>query len=162
MPDPLRIVLDTNVVLDLLHFRDPAVAAIDAALRAGRVQAVTNAACLEELRRVLAYPEFSLDPAARAALFDRYRQIALLYHGTEADSEEGPEAGADGAITALPRCTDPDDQKFLELARHCGAACLVSKDKALLRLARRMARSGGFAIVAPAAFEPDRLAPPPA
>ena len=154
MPDPLRIVLDTNVVLDLLHFRDPAVAAIDAALRAGRVQAVTNAACLEELRRVLAYPEFSLDPAARAALFERYRQFALLYVGTE--------AGAVGAITALPRCTDPDDQKFLELARHCGAACLVSKDKALLRLARRMARSGGFAIVAPAAFEPDRLAPPPA
>jgi putative PIN family toxin of toxin-antitoxin system len=154
MPDPLRIVLDTNVVLDLLHFRDPAVAAIDAALRAGRVQAVTNAACLEELRRVLAYPEFSLDPAARAALFERYRQFALLY--------VGPEAGAVGAITALPRCTDPDDQKFLELARHCGAACLVSKDKALLRLARRMARSGGFAIVAPAAFEPDRLAPPPA
>lgn len=154
MPDPLRIVLDTNVVLDLLHFRDPAVAAIDAALRVGRVQAVTNAACLEELRRVLAYPEFSLDPAARVALFERYRQFALLYGGQE--------SGADGAITALPRCTDPDDQKFLELARQCGAACLISKDKALLRLARRMARSGGFAIVAPAAFEPDRLAPPPA
>ncbi|MBM3347911.1 MAG: putative toxin-antitoxin system toxin component, PIN family [Betaproteobacteria bacterium] len=152
MPELPRIVLDTNVVLDLLHFGDPNVAAIDTAIRSGRVQAVTSAACLEELQRVLAYPEFGLDQTSRAALFVRYRQQCTL--------SDVPLAGPDAAITGLPRCPDPDDQKFLELAWHCGAACLVSKDKALLRLSRRMARIGGCAIVAPAVFDPDRLAPP--
>ena len=36
-----------------------------------------------------------------------------------------------------PRCTDPDDQKFLDLALHAHAKWLVSRDKALLRLARK-------------------------
>jgi len=40
-------------------------------------------------------------------------------------------------VHSLPRCKDPDDQKFLELAARTGANLLVSKDKALLRLARK-------------------------
>ena len=137
------MVLDTNVVLDLLHFRDPGVAGIDAALAEGRAAAVCNAECLEELRLVLAYPEFALDPAAQAALLARY---AALCGATDAKAGDLP---AD-----FPRCTDCDDQKFLELAWHGEAAFLITKDKALLRLARRMARLGAFAIVAPAAFVP--------
>jgi predicted nucleic acid-binding protein len=37
----------------------------------------------------------------------------------------------------LPRCSDPHDQKFLELALASGADILVTKDQALLELARR-------------------------
>jgi putative PIN family toxin of toxin-antitoxin system len=37
----------------------------------------------------------------------------------------------------LPRCRDPDDQKFLEAALAGGADALISKDKALLDLTRR-------------------------
>jgi predicted nucleic acid-binding protein len=54
----------------------------------------------------------------------------------------------------LPRCADPDDQKFLELALASGAECLLSKDKALLQLARRTAREGWFLILCPSAWEP--------
>lgn len=54
----------------------------------------------------------------------------------------------------LPRCADPDDQKFLELALASGAQCLLSKDKALLQLARRTAREGWFQILCPSAWEP--------
>ena len=137
-----RVVLDTNVVLDLLHFRDPAVAGVEAALAAGLIVAVTSEPCLEELRRVLAYPQFALDEAARAALLSRYASM----------TERMPLDGASDA--ELPRCTDPDDQKFLELAWHGGAYCLVTKDKALLKLARRLARMGGFSIVQPTGFVP--------
>jgi putative PIN family toxin of toxin-antitoxin system len=136
----LRAVLDTNVTLDLLHFQDPAVAAIDAAVRAGRLAVMTSAACTEELRRVLAYPEFGLDEAGRATLLARYRALARM---SEMPGSQPPR---------LPRCADADDQKFLDLAWHCGAALLVSKDKAILRLARRMARAGGCNIVAPRDF----------
>jgi predicted nucleic acid-binding protein len=40
----------------------------------------------------------------------------------------------------LPVCSDKADQKFLELARDAGAEVLITKDKALLKLARRRPR----------------------
>jgi predicted nucleic acid-binding protein len=51
---------------------------------------------------------------------------------------------------ALPVCSDPDDQKFLELALACGAGLLVTKDRALLELARHKTRPVPFRIVEPA------------
>ena len=48
-----------------------------------------------------------------------------------------------------PRCRDPDDQKFLELAAASGAAVLFSRDAEVLRLARRTARDGAFDIMKP-------------
>ena len=53
------------------------------------------------------------------------------------------------ADSLLPKCSDPDDQKFLELARDCGADYLVTKDKALLALARRKTRPAPCRIVTP-------------
>ena len=50
----------------------------------------------------------------------------------------------------LPVCGDPDDQKFLELARACGADFLITKDRELLVLARRKIRRAPFGIVTPA------------
>jgi predicted nucleic acid-binding protein len=46
------------------------------------------------------------------------------------------------------RCTDPDDQMFVDLALEAGARWLVSRDRAVLRLARP-ALPLGLAIVAP-------------
>ena len=129
------LVLDTNVVLDLLHFDDPAARPLGDALRGGRVRCVVSAATLEEWRRVLAYPEFGLDPARQAALFEVYQALSERVDGA---------AVQDG----LPRCADPDDQKFLELAAASLAQALVSKDRALLKLRRRCAAR--FRITTPA------------
>jgi predicted nucleic acid-binding protein len=52
----------------------------------------------------------------------------------------------------LPLCEDPDDQKFLQLAWHAHAGHLLTRDKALLKLARRVAELGRFAVLAPHAF----------
>lgn len=134
MNDPL-LVLDTNVVLDLLHFDDPVTRPLLAALAAGRVRCVASHATLDELERVLAYPEFAIDVAGQAALLDAYRRLC----GTPDRQDVG---------AALPRCSDPDDQKFLELAAASGAAALVTKDRALLKLGRRCARR--FAVMTPA------------
>lgn len=125
-------VLDTNVVLDCLHFADPAVLPILYALEAGKLECRASSATLEELRRVLAYPALGLDVAAQAATEVRYR---ALVHCVEAARDDH-----------LPRCRDTDDQKFLELAA-TGATVLVSKDGALLKLARR--RGLGFRILSP-------------
>lgn len=133
----LRLVLDTNVVLDLLYWNDPAATPLLAALRDGSASAVTDQRCFEELQLVLRLDRFALDPAARQALALRYRDLCR-WHDT-------PPIPA----RSLPRCKDADDQKFLELALAAEADLLVTKDKALLALARRRHALGTIAIVPP-------------
>jgi uncharacterized protein len=135
----LHIVLDTNVVLDWLVFRDPGVLHIIYALDQGRVRIVTNGPCEEELERVLGYVALSLDEASRRAIMAVYRQ-AVTRHPLHATG------------VSLPQCSDPDDQKFIELAHHAGARYLITKDKALLKLARARYSLRGFAIVPPKGF----------
>jgi predicted nucleic acid-binding protein len=48
-------------------------------------------------------------------------------------------------------CRDPDDQKFIDLALAAKAQWLVSRDKALLALAKR-AKARGLLIVKPEAW----------
>ena len=136
-----RWVLDTNVVLDLVVFRDPAVEPMAQAIRRGAAVPVTSHACLEELRRVLAYPQLKLDELGRLAVFECFRALAKWVDVPSAPP--GP----------LPLCTDVDDQKFLELAWHANARCLFTKDKALLRLARAVAKLGRFTVLKPETFE---------
>ena len=124
MTEPL-LVLDTNVVLDLLYFDDAVARPLRLALEQGRVRCVVSDATLGEWRRVLGYPEFELNAERQAALFERYRSISLC--------------GSVAADASLPRCSDPDDQKFIELAAAFHAQGLVSKDRAVLKLRRRCA-----------------------
>lgn len=121
----IRIVLDTNVVLDLLHYDDAVARPLLHALEAERVRCVVTSATFDEWRRVLAYPAFGLDSARQVALCARYQALAVLEPAT--------------VVADLPRCRDPDDQKFIELAATAHAQGLVSKDRAVLRLRRRCA-----------------------
>ena len=140
---PPRIVLDTNVCLDLFVFRDPAVAVLREALDSGAVIGTTSEACRSEWQRVLAYPLLRLDEAARAAMLVEYDAAMKVAQARAFDF-------------VLPRCADPDDQKFLELAAACGARWLLSRDDALLKLARRTKREGWFEILAPRAWVESR------
>lgn len=132
---PPRIVLDTNAWLDLLVFRDARAAWLGAALVGRRVEAVVDTRAFEEWRRVLAYPKLGLDAARRRDAALAFERISVPWSGPPADAR-------------LPRCADPDDQPFLELARDAGALLLVSRDAALLALDRRT-RAVGFGVVAP-------------
>ena len=55
-------------------------------------------------------------------------------------------------LVRLPVCSDKDDQKFLEVARDADADILITKDKALLKLARKTAQAGMFRIMVPEAW----------
>ena len=70
MPEAVRVVLDTNVLLSLFVFADSRYAPLRARLEGGGLIALTDARCLGEFRRVLAYPMFSLDDDAQGAAFD--------------------------------------------------------------------------------------------
>lgn len=131
----LRIVLDTNVVLDLFHWANVDAVPIMAALEAGRIACFADERTLDELQRVLTYPQLKLTPDMISERYASYSGLVQVI----------PE----GEAPPLPRCKDRDDQKFLELAARCNADLLVSKDKALLKLRGRTRL--GFQILGPAA-----------
>src|SRR5262245_44624939 len=122
----MRLVLDTNAWLDWLVFRDPAIEPLKAAVAQGRAEVFIDDACAAELERVLAYDlgKHSIGAEAQAACLAECRRIAKRCEGS-------PPAG-------LPRCADPADQIFLEAAAAARADVLVTKDKELLALARKL------------------------
>ena len=134
------VVLDTNVCLDLFVFADPRATKLRDALVAGMLRVVCDAQCRDEWRSVLAYPQWRLDAAAQAAHLARLDALADTAAPTLADPPRPP------------RCRDPDDQKFLELAARTGARWLFTRDNALLRLSRRTQREMGLVIVTPEAW----------
>jgi putative PIN family toxin of toxin-antitoxin system len=139
----LRLVLDTNVWLDWLVFDDASIAPIKAAVAANRAEVFIDSACEAELERALGYDlgkKFTLDAGAQGACIAECRRVARRI--------DSPAAGAERA--RLPACRDPDDQKFLEAALNSRADFLLTKDRALLDLARRIA---AFRILTPEAFE---------
>lgn len=138
-----RIVLDTNVCLDLFVFDDPRCARLRDALQAGEVVAVTDDACRDEWLRVLRYPELGLDETMREGAAARFDATIRHRASLPAHVADRP---------SLPRCRDPDDQKFLELATDAEARWLLSRDEHLLALARRMQRDGWFEILTPQAW----------
>lgn len=132
-----RIVLDTNVCLDLFVFCDPRWSGLLQAMENREISAITRADCRMEWLTVLDYPHLPIEeedkPAIRAE-FDRL--ITCL-----------PNAAVN--TFGLPVCADPDDQKFLELSLQAGADILITKDKALLKLAKKTAGRNMFAIMTP-------------
>ena len=131
----LRAVLDTNIVIDMLHFADPPAHALLGAIERGILGCFTDQHCLSELERVIAYPQFGLASPAQQALLARYRNLATL---CEAGGEEN---------YSLPRCRDADDQKFLILGMRCRADLLITRDRRLLQLARQRRLPLPFVIV---------------
>ncbi|MGN6481755.1 putative toxin-antitoxin system toxin component, PIN family [Luteibacter sp.] len=132
----VRVVLDTNVCLDAFVFCDPRAATLVAAIEAGEVEAVTRDDCRAEWLAVLDYPTLRLDAARRTAAVSRFDALVRVL--PPLDCEKKP-----------PRCKDPDDQKFLELAAASRASIVFSRDAEVLRLGRRTKREGLFDIMRP-------------
>ncbi len=124
------VVLDTNIVLDVFVFSDAAALPLRAALEARTLRWIATPAMRSELARVLGYPQivprlafYSLPAADVLAAFDRHAAQVLP------------------APRAPVRCTDPDDQIFIDLAvaHRCP---LLSKDRAVRSMKKRLAPLG--------------------
>jgi putative PIN family toxin of toxin-antitoxin system len=136
-----RIVLDTQVILDWLLFRDPSTARLEEALHARRLEWIAEAGGLQELRYVLG-----------RAMLARYQP--------DRDRVEAVLAEHCQLLPTPPErqhpliCRDPDDQRFIDLALHAGAVWLLSRDRAVLALAKR-AKPRGLQIISPLRWEPE-------
>jgi putative PIN family toxin of toxin-antitoxin system len=131
----LKIVLDTNVVLDWLHFQDPSLRELTASIDSRRVTVLANDLTLDEWRRVLAYTKLAISEARRI-------ELIALYRSSTREFSMPPDYSRDSLMlpAGFPRCKDADDQHFLALAFHSQAFALITKDKALLKLRSKVRR----------------------
>jgi predicted nucleic acid-binding protein len=135
-PRPV-IVLDTNVVLDWLLFNDPRSARMAAAIVQHQVQWIAMRAMRDEFAAVL----------QRGLAAARGADVATVLAVWDAHAQPRDTPAQLPSAMRL-RCSDPDDQMFLDLAHAAGARWLLSRDRAVLRLTRRAA-SLGFVIATP-------------
>ena len=120
------IVLDTNIVLDVFVFSDPAADPIRLGLAEQQLNWLATQPMRDELARVLAYPNIAaklafckLASTDVLASFDQHTRLVAV------------------APKASVTCSDADDQKFIDLAvQH--RALLLSKDKAVLSMKKRL------------------------
>jgi len=94
---------------------------------------------------VLAYRQFGLDEIVQRAILETY--LSQLTPPRPLANQD-----ATGELGALPTCSDPDDQKFLEIASQTGATHLLTRDRALNKLARRRTIRDRFTISTPECF----------
>ena len=130
------VVLDTNIVLDVFVFSDAAAIPLRQALAAGTLDWLATQAMRGELARVLTYPKivtrlnvYKLEAEGVLAIFDQYARLV------------------DVPTKCSLNCSDPDDQKFIDLAV-AHQTLLLSKDKAVLCMAKRLLRQSVRALPA--------------
>jgi putative PIN family toxin of toxin-antitoxin system len=128
------IVLDTNVVLDLLIFNDPRCAELRTALGSKALQWTATQSMRDELERVLTYTH--LQPRMAFYATTAAQVLAQFDSGVQI---------IDTAPRAFYVCKDADDQKFIDLAVQLQSA-LVSKDKAVLCMRKRLATLGAVVL----------------
>jgi predicted nucleic acid-binding protein len=134
MTEPALTVIDTNVVLDWLVFDEPGTRPVVAAIQAGRLCWISTAEMRAEQRHVirgLVNSRWQADPDALESAYARWATIC-----------EAP------LVAVGARCSDKDDQIFIDLALARRAPWLLTRDRALLKLARR-ARAVGTEVLSP-------------
>jgi uncharacterized protein len=137
--EPASAVIDTNVVLDWLVFGNAEAAELAALVTSGRLRWLTTPAMREELEHVLTRNTLQRwQPRTDRVLgaWDEWSQSVPA----------PPQIVAHGL-----HCTDPDDQKFIDLAIGSRSSWLFTRDRSLLRLARK-ARRLGVEVLTPCAW----------
>ncbi len=137
MRSPIKVVLDTNVVVDWLVFNDPFMSPLRDGVRDGRIVVLTHKPAITELQRVLGYRQLKLDEARREEVFSRYlaqTQVTAMPADFSLKNLMMP--------GGFPRCRDRDDEHFLALAYHAKADLLASRDNAVYGLKSRAEKFG--------------------
>lgn len=115
------MVLDTNVLLSALLFPTGSVSWLRHAWQSKTIRPLASHETAMELIRVLSYPKFRLTTGEQQDLIADYLpwcETIMVSHSL-----------------AVPRCRDPNDRPFLELALQGRADALVTGDEDLLALA---------------------------
>lgn len=135
------LILDTQVVMDWLVFREKSLSPLIAHIESRHSHWVATEAMRAELLHVIGRgigAAYAPDLARINEAFSRHCTFLAE-----------PELGL-----SRPRCSDPDDQKFIDLAlaqAMSRTSRLISRDRAVLKVAKRAAKLG-LEILSPTAW----------
>ena len=123
------IILDTNILLDIFVFGDVRADRLRNAVLNRQIKTYSNQTSVEELRDVISRPLFALEEGQQVKIMGQWQSLSQSIE--------------DLKLEAAPwKCQDPDDQVFLDLAFTVRPSILISKDKAVLKLATRALKEG--------------------
>jgi putative PIN family toxin of toxin-antitoxin system len=116
----VRVVFDTNTVVSALLFENGQLSWLRDHWRSSEVDPLVSKPTIDELIRVLAYPKFDLKKVDIEVLLADYLPFTSAVTVT-------PQAQS-------PRCSDVNDQMFVDLSIQGQADILVTGDRALLAM----------------------------
>lgn len=119
---PLRLVLDTNILVSALILGSRSLRWLYPAFRSKLIVPLLSDATVAELAVTVRHPKFGLSPEALTRVL-----VECLPWGEMMVVPDPP--------PLVPECRDPDDRPFLELALFAQADALVTGDRDLLALA---------------------------
>jgi len=118
------LILDTNILLDIFVFDDQRAHPLRAALSNQEVDALVTEGTLDEFIDVISRSQFGLDKQKQAEILLQWQSWSRLVK--QSDLQVAPW-----------KCKDRDDQVFINLAFSFKPSTLISKDKLVLKLAKR-------------------------
>ena len=116
----MRVVFDTNTVVSALLFEHGQLSWLREHWRSGEVTALVSRSIVDELIRVLAYPKFDLNKTEIEALLADYIPFTSVI-------SVPPQLQS-------PKCSDINDQMFIDLAIQGQAGILITGDRVLLAM----------------------------
>ena len=119
-----RVVLDTNILLDLFYFKDNSVTYLYECLKTEQVQAFTCELIWEEFAEVLMRKPFNQSVEEIHGIRSSYQHVLTW---------QAPKENSSGI-----KCRDQDDQIFVELAVELAPCSIITKDKDLLVLQKKL------------------------
>ncbi len=140
MPSKL-VIIDSQSLFDWMVFRNPVCLRWGSVLTGQDWEWIFTSEMKAEFDFVAAKGFGERWPVDAEAVASAWR-----LHGRRVETP--PPAGAADRL----RCTDADDQKFIDLGIAARAHTLVTRDKALLRLARKALERHGVRICRPEAW----------
>jgi len=124
LSEKTRIIVDTNILLDIIYFEDPHVEDLKKAIENGSVEAWSCPLIWDEFLDVMRRPAFYENEEIHQIKINK----AVKYFQFEA-----------GTIPPSPyKCRDPDDQIFIDLAVIKAPCWLISRDLEVLKLAKKL------------------------
>ena len=116
----MKVIFDTNTVVSALLFGHGQLSWLRDHWRSGEVMSLVSRPTIDELIRVLAYPKFDLNKAEIEALLADYLPFT---HAVTVPS-----------MPKSPKCSNINDQMFVDLSIQGQADVLVTGDRALLAM----------------------------